>query len=60
MAELDDYCREHHLTGHASEHNPPLLPHAITVYTHTGRKLAEAAGWTPELAATAMLRRLHA
>lgn len=38
----------------------PSLPHLITVYSPLGEKLAEAGGWTPEHAATAMLRRLHA
>jgi hypothetical protein len=67
--ELDRYCTEHHLGGHESEHGPPFLPHRITIYTelgataaypYGGNKLAEASGWTPELAATAMLRRLNA
>jgi hypothetical protein len=58
--ELDAYCREHALTGSESEHDPPWLPHRIIVHTRLGSKLAEAAGWTPEHAAMAMLRRLHA
>ena len=67
--ELDNYCREHHLTGQASEHAAPYLPHRITIYTelgataewpYAGNEVAQAAGWTEERAATAMLRRLHA
>jgi hypothetical protein len=57
---LDRYCAEHDLTGYSSEHELPFLPHRVTVRTQLGTQLAEAAGWTPELAATAMLRRLHA
>jgi hypothetical protein len=60
VLELDTYCREHHLTGSESEHDVPYLPHRITVHTPLGERLAEAAGWTPEHAAIAMLRRLHA
>lgn len=60
VLELNDYCVEHGLTGRESEHEPPAQPHRITVYTRLGLKLAETSGATPEHAATAMLRRLHA
>jgi len=57
---LDEYCRERGLTGTDGEHDAPCLPHRITIHTRLGNRLAETAGWTPEAAAIAMLRRLHA